>query len=82
MGQYPLIIDCNTGEDDAIAIVLAVAAGLPLKYLVTCHGNTSSEHATKNSSEILSLMGAEHVKVIKAAAKPLETHKLEGENFN
>jgi hypothetical protein len=27
-------------------------------------------------------MGAEHVKVIKGAAKPLETHKLEGENFN
>jgi purine nucleosidase len=82
MGQHPLIIDCDTGEDDAIALVLAAMAGLPLKYIVTCHGNTSLENATRNSADIMSLVGASDVKIIKGAAKPLETHKLEGDNFS
>jgi len=81
MAQYPLILDCDTGEDDAIAIVLAVMAGLPLKYVVTCHGNTSLENSTRNSANILSLVDAADVTVIKGAGRPLEPHKLEGENF-
>jgi inosine-uridine nucleoside N-ribohydrolase len=81
MTQRPLIIDCDTGEDDAIALVLASMAGLPLKYIVTCHGNTSLENATRNSADIMSLVGASDVKIIKGAAKALEPHKLEGENF-
>jgi inosine-uridine nucleoside N-ribohydrolase len=81
MSAYPLILDCDTGEDDAIAIVLAVLSKLPLKYIVTCHGNTSIDNATRNSSNILSLLDAADVKVIRGAAKPLEPHKLEGENF-
>ncbi len=79
--SLPLILDCDTGEDDAIAIVLSVMAGLPLKYIVTCHGNTSLDNATRNSSRILSLLDAKNIKVIKGAAKPLEVHKLEGPDF-
>jgi inosine-uridine nucleoside N-ribohydrolase len=82
MQQRPLILDCDTGEDDAIAIVLAAYAKLPLRYVVTCHGNTSLENATRNTSQILSLVGADDVKVIKGAARPLEPHKLEGDNFS
>ncbi len=82
MQKYPLIIDCDTGEDDAIALVLAVMSGLPLKYVVTSYGNTSLENSTKNSAQILSLIEAADVKVIKGSAKPLEVHKLEGADFN
>ncbi len=82
MHTRPLILDCDTGEDDAIALVLAAYAKLPLKYVVTCHGNTSLENATRNTADIMALVGAKDVKIIKGAAAPLEKHVWEGDNFS
>lgn len=79
--DYPLIIDCDTGEDDAIAIILAIISGLPLQYIVTCHGNTTLENATRNSSRIVSLLNARNIKIIKGASRPFRPHKLEAEGF-
>lgn len=77
----PLILDCDTGEDDAIAIVLSVLAELPLKYIVTCHGNTTLDNATDNSSRILSLLDAKEIKIIKGSSKPIQPHKWESPSF-
>ena len=79
--RVPLVLDCDTGEDDAIAIVLAVMGKIPLKYIITSHGNTSLENATQNSSRILSLLNNDNIKVIKGASKPMKKHLLEGDNF-
>lgn len=76
-----LILDCDTGEDDAIAIVLAIMSGLPLKYIVTCHGNTTLNNATRNSSRIASLLEARNIKVIKGSLLPYRKHKFEAEGF-
>ena len=79
--EIPLIIDCDTGEDDAIALALTAAAKLPLKYAVTCHGNTTLDNATNNTANVLDLAGAHDVKVIRGASKPLKPHLLEKEGF-
>ena len=78
---FPLILDCDTGEDDAIAIVLSVVSGLPLKYIVSCHGNTTLNNATKNSSRILSLLKAKNIKIIKGANAPTLPHLWEPPGF-
>lgn len=76
-----LILDCDTGEDDAIAIVLAIMSGLPLKYIVTCHGNTTLNNATQNSSRIVSLLNARDIQLLKGATKPTRLHKWEAPGF-
>lgn len=78
---FPLFLDCDTGEDDAIAIVLAIMSGLPLKYIITCHGNTTLENGTRNSSRIVSLLNAEDIKIIVGADKPTKPHKWEPPGF-
>lgn len=75
--RVPLILDCDTGEDDALAILVAVANKLPLKYVVTSYGNTTISNATKNSSRLLSLSGASRVKVLQGSEKPLQVHPIE-----
>jgi len=81
ISKHPLILDCDTGEDDAIAIVLAIMCGLPLKYIITCHGNTTLENATRNTSRIVSLLKAKGIKIIVGADKPTKPHKWEPTGF-
>lgn len=67
-----LIIDCDPGVDDAIAIMLAVASPrIELLAVTTVAGNVSLAHTTKNALKILSLCGAQDVPVFKGAARPL-----------
>lgn len=79
--NIPIILDCDTGEDDAIAIVLSIMANLPLKYIVTCHGNTTLDHATDNTVRILGVLDAENIQLIKGATYPTEPHKWEPPGF-
>jgi purine nucleosidase len=81
-----LLIDTDTGIDDAVAI--ALAASLPSLHLVaitTVHGNTDVARATRNAREVARLVGLD-VPVITGAPRPLtrparparETHGDEG----
>jgi inosine-uridine nucleoside N-ribohydrolase len=47
MSTPRLILDVDTGEDDALAILLAVRLGLPLAYVFTSYGNTTLANATR-----------------------------------
>lgn len=68
----PLVIDCDPGHDDALALLLAVASpALELKAVTTCFGNCSVEDATRNALRILTLAGATQVPVAKGASGPL-----------
>lgn len=67
-----LVIDCDPGHDDALALLLAVASPtLDLKAVTTCFGNCSVEDATRNALRILTLAGATHVPVAQGASGPL-----------
>lgn len=85
-GSIPILIDTDTGIDDAVA--LALAARLPALRVVcitTVHGNTAVAYATRNAREIALRTGLD-APVITGAARPLirpacparETHGEEG----
>ncbi|UOQ56111.1 nucleoside hydrolase [Leucobacter allii] len=68
----PVIIDCDPGHDDAVAILLAVASPeIDLRAVTTCFGNCALEDATRNAIQILDLAGAADIPVAAGAAGPL-----------
>ena len=73
----PLILDVDTGEDDALAILLAAKKRLSLPYIFTSYGNTTLENATRNSSRLLSLVQNHTTQVLPFSAAPLHPHPLE-----
>ncbi|HXF85562.1 MAG TPA: nucleoside hydrolase [Anaerolineales bacterium] len=67
-----ILIDTDPGIDDALAILLALAAPeLSLEGLSIVHGNCSLEHATRNALAILELAQASHIPVAKGCEVPL-----------
>jgi pyrimidine-specific ribonucleoside hydrolase len=81
MGVTPIILDCDPGHDDAVAILLAVASpSIDLRAVTTTFGNCSVEDATRNALRILALAGDPDVPVAKGAAGPLST-ELELGNY-
>jgi pyrimidine-specific ribonucleoside hydrolase len=68
----PLVIDCDPGVDDAIAILLALASPeLELLALTTVAGNLPLETTTRNALRVLALAGREDIPVAAGAARPL-----------
>jgi pyrimidine-specific ribonucleoside hydrolase len=69
----PIIIDCDPGHDDAIAILLALASPeLELRAISTVAGNTTLENTTRNALKVLELAGRTDVPVCAGAARPLK----------
>jgi len=67
-----IVLDCDPGHDDAIALLLAVQSPrIDLKAVTTTFGNCSVEDATRNALRILSLAGATTVPVAKGASGSL-----------
>lgn len=73
MAARPIVIDCDPGHDDAVAILLALGAPqhVALKAVTTTFGNCSVEDATRNATQILTLAGASHIPVARGAAGSL-----------
>ena len=71
-----VILDVDTGEDDLLAIQIAIALKLPVERVVTSHGNTTLEKTTKNTARLLNFLNAHQVKVIQGSAKPLSDNPL------
>jgi purine nucleosidase len=75
-----LLLDCDTGVDDALAIVYAVGEGARLKACTVTHGNVPVETGTQNTLTVLDRLGLTDVPVYAGAARPmaqpLETSEL------
>lgn len=68
----PIVLDCDPGHDDAIALLLAVQSpAIDLRAVTTTFGNCSVEDATRNALRILTLAGATSVPVAKGASRSL-----------
>ncbi|GAA0136237.1 pyrimidine-specific ribonucleoside hydrolase RihA [Paenibacillus sp. YSY-4.3] len=68
----PIIIDCDPGIDDALAILLAAASEqLDLKLITTCAGNQTSEKITANALKLLSFIERPDIPVARGATHPL-----------
>jgi len=71
--RIPIIIDCDPGHDDAIALLLALAGPeLRLLAVTTTYGNQTLDKTTANALRILDLAGCDDVPVAAGAARPLE----------
>lgn len=67
-----VILDVDTGVDDALGILLALKSPeLKLEGITTVVGNVSVTKTTKNTLKILELAGARDVPVAKGSKKPL-----------
>jgi inosine-uridine nucleoside N-ribohydrolase len=68
----PILIDCDPGHDDAIALLLALASPeVELLGVSTVHGNTSLGNTTANALRVLELAGRSDVPVAAGADRPL-----------
>jgi purine nucleosidase len=67
----PLILDVDTGVDDALAIGLALARDANLIGVTTVAGNVPVEVATRNSLDVLAWLGREDIPVHRGASRPL-----------
>lgn len=68
----PLVLDCDPGHDDAVALLLAVGSPrIDLRAVTTCFGNCAVEDGTRNALRILELAGAVDVPVAQGADRPL-----------
>ncbi len=71
MTPTPIILDCDPGHDDAIAILLAIASPeVELIGVTTVAGNTTIDKTTSNALRILELAGRSDIPVYRGADKP------------
>ena len=70
MALIPLILDCDPGHDDALAIV-AAAAHAELLGVTTVAGNAPLSATTRNALIVLDLIARSDVPVHAGAARPL-----------
>jgi inosine-uridine nucleoside N-ribohydrolase len=68
-----ILIDCDPGHDDAVAILYA-AKHLDLVGVSTCHGNNTIDNVTANALALLTLAGLD-IPLARGAADPLVGRK-------
>ncbi len=87
MAVTPLILDCDPGHDDALAIALALALPeLRPLAITTVAGNAPLDRTTRNALRVLTLLGRTDVPIAAGAERPLirepwvplEVHGLSG----
>ncbi len=72
VGPRPIVLDCDPGHDDALAITLALARPeLRLLGITTVGGNSPLANTTRNALRVLALLGRSDVPVAPGAERPL-----------
>ena len=72
MTPIPILLDCDPGHDDAIALLLALASPeLELLGVTTVAGNQTLAKTTANALRVLELVGRGDVPVAAGADRPL-----------
>ena len=67
-----ILIDCDPGHDDAIALLLALASPeLELLGVTTTYGNQTLEKTTANAIRVLEHVGRSEIPVAAGADRPL-----------
>ena len=88
----PIIVDCDPGVDDAIALLLAFGLGMPIIGITTVAGNVPLSLTYPNARKICQLASRSHIPVFAGCPRPLikplataeEVHGatgLQGANF-
>ena len=79
-----IIIDTDPGQDDAIAILLALASPKEIDVLgiVSVAGNVPLDLATKNALKVVEISGLLDIPVYRGSEKPLKRKLVTAENVH
>lgn len=79
----PVIIDCDPGVDDAVALAMAVASPDDLQILgvTTTYGNVGIEHTTNNALRVLEWLGSD-VPVHAGATRSLLSPSVDASQYH
>ncbi|WP_413795805.1 pyrimidine-specific ribonucleoside hydrolase RihA [Aeromonas dhakensis] len=79
----PVILDCDPGHDDAIALILALASPeLKVLAVTTSAGNQTPDKTLNNALRILTLLGRDDIPVAAGAPKPLACELIIADNVH
>ncbi len=82
-GPVPIIMDVDTGTDDALALAYAVESpDVDLLAVSTVAGNVNVERATANTLAVLDWLGATSIPVHRGASRPLVRLHLDAAGFH
>lgn len=80
--KKPIILDCDPGVDDALAIMLALSSDkLDARAITTVAGNQTIEKITQNALDIIDYIGGD-VKVAKGATRPIARELFTAEDVH
>ncbi|CAI5638118.1 unnamed protein product [Oreochromis niloticus] len=78
-----LIIDVDTGVDDAMAIMVALAnPDVEILGITCCHGNTPLENVLKNTLRVLKVCNRLEIPVYRGCSKPLLARKQHAGDYH
>ena len=79
-----IIIDTDPGQDDAVALLLALASPEDLEILgvVTVAGNVPLPHTTTNARQVLELAGRRDVPIYAGCARPIRRKLVTAEHVH
>lgn len=70
--QLPILLDCDTGIDDALAILYLVNSGLcDLVAVGSVHGNVTAAMGARNTIRVLDVAGVSGIPVVVGADRPI-----------
>lgn len=79
MNAKQIILDCDPGHDDAVAILVALGSpAIELMGISTVFGNCRVEDATRNARDVLHLVGRDDVPVVEGASESLRGERALG----
>jgi pyrimidine-specific ribonucleoside hydrolase len=82
-GHTPIILDVDTGVDDACALLLAALHPDVELLAVTCvSGNASVDEVVRNTSKVLDVAGCPDVPVARGADRPLLAPRAEARHVH
>lgn len=82
--EKKIIIDCDPGHDDAMAIILAASAvsDLKIEAITTVAGNVGVNKNTKNALRVCDLVGLHDVSVAMGTDRPLVSEPAEASHVH
>jgi inosine-uridine nucleoside N-ribohydrolase len=80
MSKTKILIDCDPGHDDAVAILFA-ARRMDLLAVTTCFGNVALDLTTRNALAVLELAGLD-VPVARGCSEPLVQRRIQAADIH
>lgn len=80
----PVLIDCDPGIDDCVALMVALASPdeLDIRGITTVAGNVPVEVCTRNAAGILALVGRDDVPVLAGCPRPMVVDPVFAEHIH